>query len=367
MRWEIDLSAYRSTDLETDPVLQAVFVHEYVHYVQALTGTIGRHILLEMVRLAIFAGISRRHGWPPPAGYDQVHLHEVLENAAPADFQSSEPRRQYHEFIRDLLFALDDTAGPAPAGTTPGVLLRRTLTVGANTVDDFVHVTGTNSSGVVAVPVTDRVVFENMARQVQRNYLRFNNNLDTSAVDDERNRSHGDLTYVCLHDVLANRLPASEDSGKWTITLCQVALLCRNPGTAFERIINSLTGLRNTDLTSFVQALNRDAWFQGEFNEPPVQELLNELIGKWGTAILPRENWEMREFTKLVANACNALLGDYSLMASPLLTWKDVGHWIARFGCPPLTFSDGTISQVQGIATSSPWTWYLRRLDDLMR
>ena len=367
LRWEIDMSSYLSTALDSDPVVQAVFVHEYVHYVQALTGTIGRHIVLELARLSVFAGISKKHGWPPPAGYDQVHLQEVLSAASPQDFQGTDPQRQYHEFCTELSFALADSPVPAPPGAAAGRFTRLPLTVGPNSVKDFVHVVAKNGGGLVAVPVTDRVVFENMARQVQRNYLRFNNTLDISPVDDERKKSHGDLTYVCLHDALQQRLPASEDAAKWTITLCQVALLCRNPGTAFEHMLNGLTGARTSDMTSFIQAMNRDAWFKGEFNEPPVQGVLNELVSKWGTAMLPRENWELREFTKLVANACNALLGDYSLMAGSLVAWRDIGHWIARFGCPPVVFSDTTSTQIQGIAAAAPWTWYLRRLDDLLR
>ena len=367
LRWEIDLRPHRSGDLDAQPVVQAVFVHEYVHYVQALTGTVGRHILLELARLAVFAGILRKHGWPPPAGYEQVHLREVLEASAPADFQPSEPRTQYQEFSQELLFALADAESALPAGTAPGAFARRRLEVGPHAVDDFVHVAVRRGAAVVAVPVTDRVVFENMARQVQRNYLRFNNNLDTSPVDVERQKAHGDITYVCLHDALKSRLPDSEDCSKWTITLCQLALLCRNPGTAFEHMVGRLTGLRSSDLSGFIQALNRDQWFKGEFNHPPVQDVLNELVGKWGTAVLPRENWELRELTKLVANACNALLGEYSLMAGSLLAWKDIGHWIARFGCPPIIFSDCTLTEVQGITTSAPWTWYLRRLDDLLQ
>ncbi len=344
-----------------------MFVHEYVHYVQTLTGTIGRHIMLELARLAVFAGILRKHGWPPAPGYDQVHLREVLEGATRAEFQNSDPRAQYGEFSRELSFALADDPTAAPQGTVAGAFVRARLSVGPHAVDDFVHVAAARGGNIVLVPVTDRIVFENMARQVERNYLLFNNNLDAGVVDAQRGQPHGDITYVCLHDALKVRLPDTEDCAKWTITLCQTALLCRNPGTAFEHMLERLTGLRSSNLTSFIQALDRDDWFAGEFNQPPVQDALNELVGKWGTAILPRENWELREFTKLVANASNALLGNYSLMAGNLISWKDVGHWIARFGCPPIIFSDATRGEVQGIATNAPWTWYLRRLDDLLQ
>ncbi len=292
----------------------------------------------------------------------------MLNAASAADFQNSAPRDQYHEFSRDLAFALCDQATPTPGGTQASQFRRQPLTVGANSVDAFVHMTARLPSGaVLAVPVTDRVVFENMARQVQRNFLRFNNNLDTSPVDSERNRVHGDITYVCLHEALVERLPPSEDAAKWTITLCQIALQCRNPGTAFEHMLGRLTAANRSDVTGFVQSLSRDPWFKGEFNVPPIQDTLNELISKWGTAMLPRENWELREFTKLIANACNAVQSDYSLMAAPLLAWKDIGRWLASFGCPPVIFRDGPCASIHGVATTAPWTRYLRRLDDLMQ
>jgi len=366
LRWEINLEKYSAAELDSNPVVQAVFVHEYVHYAQALTGTIGRHILIEMARLAVFVGILRRHGWPPPAGYDQVNLREVLSAASKADLAGTEPERQFKDFLKQLQFATSDKRARMSKGTPPGTFVRHTLTVGPHSVDDFVHVTGDDAAGPCAIPITDRVVFENMARQVQRNFLLFNNELKTAPVDDERQKPNRDLEYVCLHDLVGQRLPKSEDNAKWTITLCQIALLCRNPGSAFEHLVDRLSGLRTVDLTSFVQAANRDEWFKGEFNKPPIQLVLNELVEKWGTAILPRENWELREFTKLIANACNALLGDYTLMASPLITWKDVGHWIARFGCPPIVLSEGPRHEIQGIKTSAPWISYFRRLADLL-
>jgi hypothetical protein len=368
LNWEIDLRAHAAAELERDPVVQATFVHEYVHYVQALTSTIGRHILVELARLAVLAGLQKHHGGPPPDGFSQIDLERELKDAAPSDFHNTPARDQYRDLSRDLEFALSDQATGVPVGTRAHEFRRQRLTIGPHSVDDFVHVTASLPSGtIVAVPITDRVVFENMARQVQRNFLRFNNTLDTSPIDSERRKSHGDVTYVCLRDLLGSRLPSTEDAAKWTITLCQLALQCRNPGTAFEHMIGRLNSSNQADLAAFLETLNRDSWFKGEFNEPPVQEVLNELVSKWGTAMLPRENWELREFTKLIANACNALRADSSLMAAPLLAWKDIGRWLTSFGCPPVTFSDGATASILGVAATAPWLRYLGRLGDLMR
>jgi|GEM_PF-3947873 len=366
LRWEIDMSNYKSTDLPSNPVVQAVFVHEYVHYVQTLTGTIGRHIVLELARLSVLAGIHKVHGPTPPTTLDRIRLKDVLTAAIPADFDGSEPRTQHSEFCTELEFALADRPSTAPPAVSAGSLIRLPLKVGPHSQASFVHVVAKRGSALVAVPITDRVVFENMARQVQRKYLLFNNNLDASIVDGERNQAHADLTYVCLHDALKGRLPTEEDSAKWTIVLCQIALLCRNPGAAFEHMMTCLTRPKMSDIELFISGLKQDAWFKGEFNEPPAQKVVNELAQKWGSMMLFTEQYELREFTKLIANAHNALLNNFSLMAGSLVSWKDVGSWLARFGCPPVIFSDVTCTQICGTTASAPWTWYLRRLDELL-
>lgn len=366
LRWEIDLGNHTRAELDVKPLVQGKFVHEYVHYVQVLTGTVGRQILIELARLAVYAGIWRCYGWPPPAGYGQVFLRDVFEKALAADFVNSEPAQQYAQLRADLKWALADTRVRMPQGMAVGTIVGRDVLIGTHRIPDFVHVIVAHEGQSYAMPVTDRVVFENMARQVQRNYLRFNNGLDTSEVDRERAATHGDLAYICLHDTIKQLLPSSEDSAKWTIVVCQFALLCRNPGAAFAHIVERLKGLRTIELTSFLQALRRDQWFSGEFNVPPIQEVVNELIMKWGTAMLPRESWELRELAQLIANASNALDDDCFLMASPLLRWDDVRHWIARFGCPPVQCMDGRRDEIHGIRTSAPWHWYFARLNDLL-
>lgn len=362
------MSDQMSTSLDTDPVTQALFVHEYVHYVQALTGTIGRIILSELVRLSIYAGLIKMHGDPLPSEVPgPIDLRAALSSATVADFQHSDVRIQYQRLRDELRFALSDNTTPAPPGAAAGSFVRLQLTVGTHTVDRFVHIVAESRDGLVAVPLTDRVVFENMARQVQRNYLRFNNGLIVSSVDDERRKSHEDLTYVCLHDALKGRLPATEDPAKWTITLCQIALLCRNPGTAIERMLSGVSHPTSSDIAGFINVMNYDPWFNGEFNVPPVQDVLKELTSKWGSSLLLREQWELREFTKLVATSYNEVSANYSLMANSLICWSEVRGWITRFGCPPVVFSDTIRTNIHGHTTASHWTSYLCRLDDLLK
>ncbi len=368
LRWVIELPDNDIADLERDPVTKARFVHEYIHYVQCLTGTIGRHILVEIARVSIFAGLHKAYGWPPPKNYGQIDLADVLGRAEKVDFIGTEPAAQYQEFDRELRFALAahmTRYNGAVASSSPFVSTSHQ--VGQFKVDDFVHVVSQHpTAGSMLIPVTDRVVFENMARQVQKNFLRFNNDLDTTAVDDHRLGPSADLPYVCLHDHLRARLAEGEDPAKWTITLCQIALLCRNPGTAMRQMWQHLRDQDNCDLDAFTKVVGRDDWFKGEFNHPPLQKTLDELIGGLGTAMRMTENWELREFTKCIATASNTLVDRYDYFADPLLEWKTVASWVSRFGCPPVICRDGRCTEIMGAKTSMPWHDYFTLADRLL-
>jgi hypothetical protein len=63
--WTIEFCEHSVAEIESNPVVQARFVHEYVHYLQTLTGTLGRQILIELVRISIWAGLWKHHGGEP--------------------------------------------------------------------------------------------------------------------------------------------------------------------------------------------------------------------------------------------------------------------------------------------------------------
>jgi hypothetical protein len=362
LRWEICLD-FDSSALVGDPVAQATFTHEYIHYVQCLTGTVGRLILLDMVRVAVFAGLHKVHNGSIPARFQQIDLKQVFASASRSDFDGTDPALQYRELERELTFAF---AAESEVCNThpPGTLFSKRLSVRGLEVDDFVHVTAYTPAGVVCVPVSDRVVFENMARQVQRNFLLFA--VGHSPIDDERSKNHGDAPYACLHDLIVSVLPSSEPYSKWTIAICQAALMCQHPGKAFEHIFGRLKLTRVHDLEGFVSALNRDSWFEGEFNVPDVQTTVNDLVRGYGTAMRPGENYELAELVRLVANAHNAIRSPWSYFANPLVKWNDVASWVRSFGCPPVRCNDRKILELHGISTSLPFQSYLQAAHELL-
>ena len=78
------------------------------------------------------------------------------------------------------------------------------------------------------------------------------------------------------------------------------------------------------------------------------------------------ENWELREFTKCIANANNTLLMNYHCFADPLIKWQNVHIWIRLFGCPPIICKDGRLEKIQGVDATMPWHDYFTLADKLL-
>lgn len=367
LSWTIHLEC-NSGDLADSPIAQATFVHEYLHYVQTLTGTVGRMMLVELVRLTVRAGLEKVHGRPLPHGFAQIDLAAALRASTRTDFVGTEVAAQYREFFHDMEFALGDGVVPVAAPDDPSRPEQRFVLLeyanGGRRLPAFPHARVQHNGDWLAVPLTDRTFFENMARQVQRNYLYFNAN-DTSSVDRLR-ANKGEATYLVVRRLFEDFFPPNENHAKWTIAASQFALLCRHPGTAFERFFLCASSMKQPELNEVHRRLSGDSWFLGEFNDPPLQENLNELIQKWGTAMRPTENYQLHELTKFIATAYNSISGALEFFASPLFKWTDVGGWVRSFGCPRIVCLDGEIDTLHGVKTTVPWGGYLIGARDLL-
>ncbi len=369
LTWHIDLRPYSEADLLSNPIVQAIFVHEYVHYLQALTGTFGRCLLSELVRTMVFAGHFKAAGCRIAEIRNQIDLMATLNDASKADFAGSSMSQQYGELRDQVRFVLsDDVVTKLNGAQSHRTFFFQPIQKGRFRIGSFVHLEtcpiGGQPSGV---PLTDRILFENMARQVQRNYLLMNNSLDTSPVDSLRTSAPYDLTYVCLHDLISSRLDTKVESpAKWTIVLCQLSLLCQHPGNAFFSIWELFERDSKPTLDGLLRAFNQTKTHALHFNHPPLQDILNSLIQEYGTAIRMTENGELHDLTKLIVNAANAFISDPFFLASPLLTWNDVLAWLPCFGCPPVDTRMGRIQSIAGVPLASPWQSYFSLTDQLL-
>jgi hypothetical protein len=358
LSWRIWLP-FAVAELDTSADAQGRFVHEYIHYVQALVGTLGRIQLVELVRLAALAVLELTRGDTPGPLTERLDVLPTLTSAQPGALNGSKAQAQYGELVDELTFLLTDTPQPRVSGPA-GRVVHLDRTVGANTIDSFPHVVAAFRGEFYAVPLTHRVLFENMARRIQRTFVFFASGGNTKEIDGRIGQSQ--LAYTCIHSALEPLVPRGEDSSRWTIALCSLAIRCRHPHRALAHVLDRLRDARPESLEAFWQQLMRDEFFAGEFNKPDLQVTLNDLVNRWGTIMRMTESWRLRELTALIAQASNDIQDDIDRFANPLLDLNDVRAWLRRYGCPPVECTDGVLTEVFGVMTTAPFHDYLAEL-----
>jgi len=356
--WEIRLSGHKSENLGKDSLTRAAFIHEYIHYVQFLIGSLGRIFFLELTRNIILAGQIKHYDNNVPEYCEQIDLMDELSRASANDLISTKAQINFQKNYYELNAALDTT-------------LREVSPIYDNfvfeplrihgpyefEVPDFPHIVIYHKQKTYILPLSDRVIFENMARQVQRNYLFFIFN-DTSSVDSLQGELSEEI-YTCLWKLIKKQTQDRVDSRMWTIVLCQIALICERPAHAFIEMFNILSAQNSSDLNEFLQFLDHNEEIKHRYNKPPMQEIVNDLIQGIGTAIRMTETYELREIAKYMKNAHDIICRNPKYFADPLIDWGRVLSWVEKFGCPPIVFDDKTSTKIDKFNLKKPWHNYL--------
>lgn len=356
--WEIRLNGHQSSDLEKDNLTRATFIHEYIHYVQFLISSLGRIFFVELIRNIILAGVIKHYGKDVPEEIEQINLKAELSEASPTDFVNTNAQANFQKNYYELMAALETT--PIEIEPTAEKFVYKPLKIqGPYSFEilDFPHIVIHHGRKVYVTPLSDRIIFENMARQVQRYYLFFKLN-DTSSVDNLLGQL-GEEIYTCLWQIVREHSQDKCDSRMWTIVLCQVSLICERPGHAFIKMYEKFVAQDTPDMNEFLHSLNWDEEIKSRYNKPPMQELLNELIENLGRTMKMHENYELREVVKYMRNAHNDICTNPKYFANSLVDWDHVLSWLRRFGCPPIIFDDGTLTKIDEIDLKKPWHDYL--------
>src|SRR5579863_10675038 len=137
--WSIEIYEHSTAELESDPVIQARFVHEYVHYLQTLTGTLGRQILGELVRLSIFAGLWKRYGRLPDKLTEQIDLLATLEGTPKSALENTEPAKLFAKLTSEMAFVFACHI-VTPTSAPQGDVVRQVFSHVGETVPDFPHI-----------------------------------------------------------------------------------------------------------------------------------------------------------------------------------------------------------------------------------
>lgn len=356
--WEIRLSGHKSENLGKDSLTRAAFIHEYIHYVQFLIGSLGRIQFMEFIRNIILAGIIKHYNNNVPDYCEQIDLRVELSKASPNDLMDTEAQINFQKNYHDLNAALD-TALRQISPIADDFVFEPLRIHGPHgfEIPDFPHIVIHHKQQAYILPISDRVFFENMARQIQRNYLQ-STLKDASSVD-MLEGSLDEEIYICLWKKIKEKIQDTKESRIWTIVLCQISLICERPAHAFVEMYNNLIQQNVVNLNEFLRFLDYSKEIKNRYDKPSMQEIVNDLVQGIGRSIRMTETYELREIAKHMVNAHNDICTNPRYFANSLINWDHVLTWLDRFGCPPIIFDDKTLTKIDTIDLKKPWHDYL--------
>ena len=361
--WSITLENIESKELVANIEAQSIFLHEYIHYCQHLSSTFGRIVIKNIIITLIKAALFKLYGNNIPERIQPFDLWNVLKNCTAQDFQGTTIKNEYFEVFNEYQIIMSCEMSPYNMNKNEIFVDKEINVNGVRRI--YPHIVVEYNSNSFLIPLSERILYENMARQVQRNYLQFNNQLNSNQVDRLKN-TQSEQIYLCIHQLLEKILPYSEPVSHWTITFCQLALLCRHPGEAFKHIYERLKALPNLDLNSFIDTINNDAYFLTEYNIPNIQTLINDLIQKYGAYISVKERSELRNFVLKLGEIYNKLNTNKQYFSRDLINWHEVKEWVNLFGCPPISCKDVILTNFLGNDTNEFWHKYFKKIHEML-
>lgn len=280
-----------------------------------------------------------------------INLLSSLQQASRNTYENSEFLDQFRQIRDELEFYLDDDLHVLSYDVEHPVFDTEKVQFSNEELDEVVYLSIKYTDGVsYKIRLIDKVILENMARFVQYIYLSSSNN-DTQYLD-EYNDLCSEFGYRCIFYLIGNKLMIKkEEQYKWTVTLCTIALLCRNPGSAIQHIYELLPESENSDLVSFLDILALDSWFESEFNNPPIQDILGD-IAKLAVNVSSKERLLIIEYIDHLVAIANSLRRNFTFFADNYNGVSTLHTWINSFGCPPIQFCDGIEIHPFGIQNS---------------
>ncbi|MBI4348599.1 MAG: hypothetical protein HY553_17295 [Elusimicrobia bacterium] len=346
--------------LEVEGVHRSILIHEYVHYLQCLSSTVGRCFLFELSRLAILSGHWKFHGGNPPNDLTMIDLEGVLSASQRSDFASFDGRPQYSEIKSEVDALLTPQIGTHANGS--GSRFVEQPLAGFRS-KQLLHLETVYGGAALSIPLADRIFFENAARYVQRHYL-FMAIQKTDHVDKLEGQA-GESQYRCLYCCVEPAVDKRFDPREMTIALSQFCLLSAEPGKVFEAALALLgTSSARTKEEQF-REFRRNPTIAALMNKPDMGGVIKEL-GRLQTSISHPASLELYRFRELIVNAYNELNEVPWLFASSVVTWDVFMRWVRTFRCPEIQCSDGPLQDLEGEPCQSPWVRYLQQANALL-
>lgn len=345
LSWKIHLPNFDSKNLDSDPVAQSVFVHEYTHYLQFLSSAYGVRCMYELFRISVNMAYHYKFGSAIPKTISPDNKISVLDMLA-ANIKaklSDEVTDQVKYLVSQLEFSfgekyalvslIDRKPTTYPFDSEPLTLNGKTYHV------KVLHSKWRGQEW--RVYVTERIIFENMARQLQKCYSIFAGEPAMSHMASYQ-ADQGEVLYMCLHNYLAENIGPGEDASTWTYALCQYCLRAVDSTAVLIRCLHLLrSSPHRSDLSRFLAACDRDTQVAKGLNKYDLGKMNEDLSMLSRGVCSSQEAYDIHQAFMHVCNVYNDFFVDGTrLLNYSGLFWKDVKTWVARYGCPSIVFRD---------------------------
>jgi hypothetical protein len=328
------------------------FTHEYIHFVQSISGIWGFRLLDAMIDLGI-RGAVKLSPPPAPGQTGRVVIMPLLAGLADRAGQADPHLRTKANQLGDQIRCLFSGDHYAYAGAKPAWTLD-TQEVTCGTFNETFW--GIVTPGGRFRPITPRMCAEGMARMIDRwlaRKLGFNAHTWPDS-DSERELYNG--IFNLLGQATYAEAVAEVVRERVAVTVCWLALATERPDLAVAYMLDFLQkgsgagGLAKSIAISLHEALLQHP--QKIYGAHHFNRTMNDIQHGAAATIDRNEYLDIYEQLKNIQNASNLALRVPYYFSDEDVDWAVVEHWMKTFTLPKVVATDGNVPEIAGVGVT---------------
>jgi hypothetical protein len=334
--------------------------HEYVHFLQAVSGLSGFRFLAELIDFGIHGalvvdGLANGHSGVI-SGYKSIF--PMLNKQANRAGQAFPDIKSRATSILDEAHALFGCADfPYSGKRQPWDLDSQDITFGTYTEPFWGYVTPRGSFR----PFTPGLLSEGMARRIDQwvktNHGFAGHSWNGGVAETEH--------YNGLQNILrqpaygANVTDATRD--RVAVIVASLALVCQRPDLSTELMLHRLASPSTAGgLPATIAATLKDLLVgTGQLHADHHNEVMAGVLDGVGR-IMSRQEWlPIHEQLKTIHKAANAVIADPMTFVDDTAGWGHLKRWMTLYSVPPVVAIDGAVAAVDGVPCTTTVTGFL--------
>lgn len=355
--------------IPTDPDATVSFVHEYVHFLQAISSVMAFRLFAELVDLGIKGALVLDGKVDPHGGtvLDRSYaIRPILQVMADHAGNAVPGIAERVMTIRDeLMFLFGDVDYPYAGSRQPGELDTVRLSHGTYS-DDFI---GVVTARRTFRPINLRMLTEGMARRIDR-WVNVNHGFGHSwsaapqAQVIEAEVYNGIRGLLQAPNLSHNVHPQTLD--RLTVIVCYLALATPRPDHSVQLMIDRLRHGTTAGLlpATVGHELARVLIREGLLSAKAYNEVMDGVLHGESSAAMERaEFYDLYKQLGKIQVAANFALSRPDYFADEEVRWATVRGWMLAHSVPRVVATDGSVSAIDGIPCGNPALDFLAEVE----